>query len=178
MKALASPPCRGTQAQELASSCPRSRANGWHSRDPNPGLPRPMPNPALGHLLSQRLKIKPETVISVLEMLPPLKRHGYCHCCPPPSHSSQPGELLLPFCLLASCLSVPKCITGPTPAHSPSPGNKDRVFLRGGKEVRGAHQPHCPEEGWGLPGKGLYPVALSPSVPPGTRPWTWLFPCK
>lgn len=72
----------------------------------------------------------------------------------PPTGPNQPGDLPLPSCLLASCFSVPRGITGPTPAHFPFPGSKDGVLLYRGRGMRGARSPCCPEAGGRCPRKG------------------------
>lgn len=178
MKAWASPPCRGTRAPELASSCPRSYANCWHSQGPNPALPRPMPDTTLGHLLSQRLEIKRQTVTCVPEKLPPLERYGSCHGCRPPQARVHLGT--------SHCSPTCWCLASLSPSASQDPpliilhlqGARIESFSEEAGEGEGHTGPTALRQAGDNPGKGLYPEAMSHSVPQGTRPWTWLSPCK
>ena len=106
-----------------------------------------MLDPAPGHLLSQSLEIKPEA----------LSQRCCHHWKDVATVTLQPWALPLPSCLLTSCLSVPKGITGPTLAYSLSPGSREGVFLWEGRGMRGACQPRCPKAGWGCPEKRLAP---------------------
>lgn len=166
MKALASPPHRGThkhQSWQVAArghmAIAKSKPRSPHTRA------RPCSGPPA---FSQPRK---ESRGCVPEMLPPLERRGYCHSAilgPPTTF------LLLAF------LSVPKGTTGPTLAHCLSPGSRGGVLLWEGKEMRGTHRPHCPEVAVGTLKRDWHPEAMPPSVPQGAknRPRTWLFPHK
>lgn len=166
MKALASPPHRGTHSTRASNWPPEVT---WQSLSPNPGLPKPMPDPAPGHLHSQNLEIKAEAV----------SQRRCHHWKDVVTVTLQPWALPPPSCLLAF-LSVPKGTTGPTLVYCVSPGSRGGVLLWEGREMRGTHRPHCPEVAVGTLKRDWHPEAMPPSVPQGAinRPRAWLSPYK
>lgn len=166
MKAPASPPHRGIHKHQSWQVAARGHVAIATS---NPGLPKPVPDRAPGHLHSHNLEIKAEAVSQ--------------RCC---HHwkdvvtvTLQPWALSPPSCLLAF-LSVPKGTTGPTLAYCLSPGSRGGILLWEGKKMRGTHRPHCPEVAVGTLKRDWHPEAMPPSVPQGAknRPRTWLSPHK
>ena len=129
-----------------------------------------MPDPVPGHMHSQNLEIKAEAVSQRC-------RHYWKDVV---TVILQPWALPLPFCLLAFSLSVPKGIAGPSLAYCLSPGSRGGVLLWEGREMRGPHQPCCPEAAVGTLKRDWHPEGIPPSVPQGakSRPQTWLSPHK